>query len=49
MIPSGPERVQETSEDGFFMHRETSVAQSCPQLCVPCWRDLGSNQGQTRR
>src|ERR1035438_6292556 len=49
MIPSGPERVQETSEDGFFMHRETSVAQSCPQLYVPCWRDLGSNQGQASR
>lgn len=40
MIPSGPERerVQETSEDGFFVHCETSVAHSCTQLCVPCCR-----------
>src|SRR5665811_2510213 len=49
MIPSGPERVQETSEDGFFVHCETSVAHSCTQLCVPCWCDLGSNQGQASR
>jgi len=31
------------------VHCETSVAHSRTKVCVPCWCDLGSNQGQTRR
>lgn len=46
---SGPERVQETSEDGFFVNCEASVAHCCTQVCVPCGRDLGFNQGQASR